>query len=121
MRAKADVWFGYLSTPKYVEQLAPPNVTAGAKLAGCDPDTLDLAWEKLFHEAMSKFEDALQLQSNSIFGVVQTGLPQLQSVRSSCYGLAGCARCSARRAWLAAIAAEDNGMGRNRRVRTISS
>jgi hypothetical protein len=37
MRAKADGWFGYLSTPKYIEQLALPNVTAGAKLAGCDP------------------------------------------------------------------------------------
>ncbi len=43
--AKADGWVGYLYTPKFYEQVVLPNVTAGARSAGRDPDELELSCE----------------------------------------------------------------------------
>jgi alkanesulfonate monooxygenase SsuD/methylene tetrahydromethanopterin reductase-like flavin-dependent oxidoreductase (luciferase family) len=43
--AKADGWIGYLYTPKFYEQVVVPNVAAGAKSAGRDVDSLEMACE----------------------------------------------------------------------------
>lgn len=43
--AKADGWVGYLFTPKFYEQVVYPNISAGAKSAGRDVDSLDLSCE----------------------------------------------------------------------------
>jgi alkanesulfonate monooxygenase SsuD/methylene tetrahydromethanopterin reductase-like flavin-dependent oxidoreductase (luciferase family) len=43
--AKADGWIGYLWTPKFFEQVVLPNITEGARSAGRDVDSLDLACE----------------------------------------------------------------------------
>jgi alkanesulfonate monooxygenase SsuD/methylene tetrahydromethanopterin reductase-like flavin-dependent oxidoreductase (luciferase family) len=43
--AKADGWIGYLYTPKFFEQVVLPNITEGARSAGRDPGSLDLACE----------------------------------------------------------------------------
>lgn len=41
--AKADGWIGYLWTPKFFEQVVMPNIAEGARSAGRDHDSLDLA------------------------------------------------------------------------------
>ena len=43
--AKADGWIGYLYTPKFYEQVVVPNVSAGAKSAGRDVNSLEMACE----------------------------------------------------------------------------
>jgi alkanesulfonate monooxygenase SsuD/methylene tetrahydromethanopterin reductase-like flavin-dependent oxidoreductase (luciferase family) len=43
--AKADGWIGYLFTPKFFEQVVLPNIGEGARSAGRDLDSLDLACE----------------------------------------------------------------------------
>jgi alkanesulfonate monooxygenase SsuD/methylene tetrahydromethanopterin reductase-like flavin-dependent oxidoreductase (luciferase family) len=43
--AKADGWVGYLWTPQFFEQVVLPNITEGARSAGRDVDSLDLACE----------------------------------------------------------------------------
>lgn len=43
--AVADGWCGYLYSPKFFEQVVLPNISEGAKSAGRDVDSMDLACE----------------------------------------------------------------------------
>jgi probable F420-dependent oxidoreductase len=42
---KADGWVGYLPTPKFVAERVRPEIDAGARRAGRDPNEIDLATE----------------------------------------------------------------------------